>query len=237
MFVCIECSSEVENLYTEYSGHNVKLSRCPSCSAVCDKYIEYDAILVFLDVVLHRKEAYRHYLWNRPKINLQKDAKRLCLAVVISGSVMKGLALASDATVPFFVNAAATTITEHMVFILTVFSLFRCAYVDAGSVPRREFERLYVVLAFPELFKLLAVMLHIWDAEPVVSAMYSIVILSVQHQSYNLFVELLQKRTRTSMSYYVKFIPAHILVAAVARATIRYLLLSPEEGYKLGLIL
>ena len=37
----------------------------PECQNVADKYIEYELILVCIDVILHRKQAFRHFLFNR----------------------------------------------------------------------------------------------------------------------------------------------------------------------------
>ena len=34
------------------------------CSENVDKYIEYDFVLVLLDILLHKSQAYRHVLFN-----------------------------------------------------------------------------------------------------------------------------------------------------------------------------
>ena len=34
------------------------------CEKVVDKYIEYDAVIIFLDALLHKPQAYRHLLFN-----------------------------------------------------------------------------------------------------------------------------------------------------------------------------
>jgi lipid intermediate transporter len=36
-----------------------------SCGAVADKYIEFELIIIILDLVLHKPQAYRHLLFNR----------------------------------------------------------------------------------------------------------------------------------------------------------------------------
>jgi hypothetical protein len=35
------------------------------CGEAVDKYIEYELVLVLIDVVLHRKSAFRHLYFNR----------------------------------------------------------------------------------------------------------------------------------------------------------------------------
>ena len=34
------------------------------CGHVADKYIEYDPVVIFLDALLHKPQAYRHMLFN-----------------------------------------------------------------------------------------------------------------------------------------------------------------------------
>eukprot|EP01132_Coremiostelium_polycephalum_P007503 gene7503-9220_t len=68
--ICIECGRPVNDVYKEFgkSGSgNIRLTRCsnPSCQQIADKYVEYDFIIVFLDLFLHKAQAYRHLLFNR----------------------------------------------------------------------------------------------------------------------------------------------------------------------------
>ena len=39
--------------------------RQSECGKIADKYIEYELILVVIDMVLHRQQVYRHLLFNR----------------------------------------------------------------------------------------------------------------------------------------------------------------------------
>ena len=76
----------MESLFVEYdfqdrskergktlTGSNIRLVRCSGnkCSGgkaqaqVADKYVEYEMILVLIDVILHRIPAFRHLLFNR----------------------------------------------------------------------------------------------------------------------------------------------------------------------------
>ena len=85
--ILIRCGETfVESLYVEYdfndrnkergkalTGSNIRLVRCSGnkCSGgkaqaqVADKYVEYEMILVLIDVILHRVPAFRHLLFNR----------------------------------------------------------------------------------------------------------------------------------------------------------------------------
>lgn len=65
MFVCVECGSENPYLCEQISSSVLKLSQCEVCDAVVDKYIEYDGVLVLLDMLLLKTNVYRHIVFNR----------------------------------------------------------------------------------------------------------------------------------------------------------------------------
>ncbi|CAL1191482.1 unnamed protein product [Candida parapsilosis] len=63
--ICIECGNpNIPALYSKYKSQYVKLTVCESCNKICDKYIEYDAVILFLDILLLKKAAYRHLSYN-----------------------------------------------------------------------------------------------------------------------------------------------------------------------------
>jgi len=71
MPICIECRYPVKTLYTEYSGaddrssgHGVRLTVCKNCGRFCDKYVEHDFVVLFIDLVLIKPQVYRHLLHN-----------------------------------------------------------------------------------------------------------------------------------------------------------------------------
>jgi lipid intermediate transporter len=64
MPICIECRYPVKTLYTEYSGaddrssgHGVRLTVCKNCGRFCDKYVEHDAVVLFIDLVLIKPQV------------------------------------------------------------------------------------------------------------------------------------------------------------------------------------
>lgn len=71
MPICIECRHPVKTLWTKYSGagdkssgHNIRLTVCRNCGRFCDKYVEHDYIVLFIDLVLIKPQVYRHLLHN-----------------------------------------------------------------------------------------------------------------------------------------------------------------------------
>lgn len=62
--ICIECSSEVPSLYTQYPNGYIKLTYCNNCNAVSDKYVEFDLVILFIDILLLKPQAYKHLIFN-----------------------------------------------------------------------------------------------------------------------------------------------------------------------------
>uniref|UniRef100_U9U2L1 Protein ARV n=1 Tax=Rhizophagus irregularis (strain DAOM 181602 / DAOM 197198 / MUCL 43194) TaxID=747089 RepID=U9U2L1_RHIID len=65
MPTCVECGAPVTNLYTEYSKGNIRLTPCEKCKKFADKYVEHDFVIIFIDMLLHKPQVYRHLLFNR----------------------------------------------------------------------------------------------------------------------------------------------------------------------------
>ena len=79
MPICIECRHPVKTLWTSYSGagdkssgHNIRLTVCRKCGRFCDKYVEHDFVVLFIDLVLIKPQVYRHLLHN----TLMRDGDR-----------------------------------------------------------------------------------------------------------------------------------------------------------------
>jgi hypothetical protein len=68
MPICIECRHPVRTLWTSYSGaddkssgHNIRLTVCRKCGSFCDKYVEHDFVVLFIDLVLIKPQVRIHY--------------------------------------------------------------------------------------------------------------------------------------------------------------------------------
>ncbi|XP_059061166.1 protein ARV1 [Achroia grisella] len=61
---CVNCGKGHSALYKTYGPSVLKLTKCDKCKGIVDKYIEYDPVIVMIDLVLMSKEAQRHVLYN-----------------------------------------------------------------------------------------------------------------------------------------------------------------------------
>lgn len=72
--ICIECGNlEIDCLYDRYESDYIKLTICPECNKIVDKYIEFDNVILFIDVLLLKQQAYRHLAYNLTETEMMKD--------------------------------------------------------------------------------------------------------------------------------------------------------------------
>ncbi|KAI6172028.1 Protein ARV [Aphelenchoides besseyi] len=62
--ICVNCGASANKLYTIYDKDVIKLADCVACGKTVDKYVEYDFVLVFIDLILQYSAAYRHVFIN-----------------------------------------------------------------------------------------------------------------------------------------------------------------------------
>ncbi|XP_055641311.1 protein ARV1 [Toxorhynchites rutilus septentrionalis] len=71
-YVCINCGNPVPELYRKISATVLKITECDKCHNPADKYIEFEVLIILIDLVLLSKAAYRHILYNSDCKNLWK---------------------------------------------------------------------------------------------------------------------------------------------------------------------
>ncbi|KAI5616992.1 protein ARV1 [Silurus asotus] len=77
-FRCIECNEEAAELHRDYSNGIVKITICKSCAKPVDMYIEYDPVIILIDAILCKIQAFRHILFNT-QINIHWKLCIFCL--------------------------------------------------------------------------------------------------------------------------------------------------------------
>jgi len=66
MPICTSCATELGYLYTVYdTAFNLRLDLCPQCKRFSDPYVEHDVLNLLLDLILLKREVYRHLVYNR----------------------------------------------------------------------------------------------------------------------------------------------------------------------------
>lgn len=63
-YKCVQCGESASALFKQYGPSVLKLSKCEQCRGYVDKYVEYDPVIVMIDLLLMSKEAQRHIIYN-----------------------------------------------------------------------------------------------------------------------------------------------------------------------------
>lgn len=72
--ICTECFYfSIDRLYYKYKKDYIKLTVCPRCDKIADKYIEYDNVILFIDTLLLKKQAYLHLAYNNTESQMLMD--------------------------------------------------------------------------------------------------------------------------------------------------------------------
>ncbi|TMW69807.1 hypothetical protein Poli38472_001963 [Pythium oligandrum] len=82
-YVCVSCGASVPYLVRDYGKGNVRLAICGQCNAVADPYVEYENILLFLEVMLLKPQVYRHVLYNLAEPPAMRTILKLFLILVM----------------------------------------------------------------------------------------------------------------------------------------------------------
>merc|ERR1719410_514687 len=102
-FICVHCCCPAPDLFQRVGRHQgeFRLRRCSQCRAVVDHYIEFEILLVLIDLQLFREEVYRHVLHNRfaerPHA-LRYEAVRFLLVCLMLDTYCRWFALTREKT-------------------------------------------------------------------------------------------------------------------------------------------
>jgi len=73
MPICVHCSTPTQALYVSYGPQHLICTKCKACGAFADPYVEHEAIIVIIDLILVKPRAYRHLLFNRKDVFSQNE--------------------------------------------------------------------------------------------------------------------------------------------------------------------
>ncbi|GMF24711.1 unnamed protein product [Phytophthora lilii] len=99
--VCVECGAAVPELVRDYGKGNLRLAICEACNCVADKYVEYETVLLFLEVLLLKPQVYHHVLCNLPAPVSARTTLKLFVILVMLDMNVKAYLVDRDAGVTF----------------------------------------------------------------------------------------------------------------------------------------
>ncbi|KAM9316742.1 protein ARV1 [Gastrophryne carolinensis] len=192
IYRCIECSEESKELYRDYRHGVLKITICKSCQKPVDKYIEYDPVIILINAMLCKVQAYRHILFNT-KINIHGKLYIFCL-LCEAYTRWRQLPRSSNNTDPKdiiryakewdFYRLFGIAALEQMAYLLGIFIVLFMARTNSLKY-WSEFALLLKALLLSSYGKLLLIPAVIWehDYTPLCLKLITIFVLSSNTQA------------------------------------------------------
>eukprot|EP00842_Homolaphlyctis_polyrhiza_P003507 jgi/Hompol1/4157/HPOL_003502-RA len=164
--VCIECGEVVKSLYTEYGRGNIKLLHCDACGKFADRYLEYDYVIIFIDMLLHKRPVYRHLLFNRLQYSQSgwnSGIAKLGILLVLFEVYMKWFRLDR---LDLAVAPEDVSLHSQYLYILAVCTLdvarYICAFAWMANLST-SLNRLSMALVLSSFGKVLLIVMVVWN--------------------------------------------------------------------------
>jgi Arv1-like family len=218
-------------------GDNLQLAACRHCKETVDPYCERELLLVAMDAVLLRPEAYRHALLNR--MQLSKELWGIStttttttswlvdaggVTAIAASSVLRALSLPTTASAPdhptaFFLSLGMSLLKQVVLYgVVWTFCRVRFHKQEKEDevVPS---DRLSLALGLPELmWSALTLLVQVWEDTDTVRVMGSLLCTTCQAMSLlALLDDASAQRTRRQNRTLSSWGPDdHCWVAAIA---------------------
>ncbi|XP_062938815.1 protein ARV1 [Cynocephalus volans] len=199
---CIECNQEAPQLYRDYTHGVLKITICKSCQKPVDKYIEYDPVIILINAILCKAQAYRHILFNT-KINIHG---KLCMFCLLCEAYLRWWQLqdsnqntAPDDLIRYakewdFYRMFAIASLEQTAFLIGIFS-FLWVERPMTEKKRPDFILLLKALLLSSYGKLLLIPAVIWehDYTPLCLRLIKVFVLTSNFQAIRVTLNVSRK--------------------------------------------
>ncbi|KAI9591905.1 Arv1 protein [Syncephalis fuscata] len=173
--LCVECGRPANTLYTEYSKGNIRLTPCEFCKRFVDKYVELDFVIIFIDLLLHKPQVYRHLLFNRLEYHdkgFHPSIVKLGVLLVLFDVYIRWYRLEQyyASVIPHFFQLSALTQYIYLLLLCTIeLGVFHATIrymvwlLYAKKHPIIKYNYLSMALIISSFSKLLLILMVIWE--------------------------------------------------------------------------
>ncbi|KAI8646491.1 Arv1-like family-domain-containing protein [Parasitella parasitica] len=209
MSTCVECGASVVNLYTQYSKDNIRLTTCvrrrlamDQCNNFADKYIEHDLIIIFIDMLLHKPQVYRHLLFNRitEQDGVEPHVFRFGILLILFEVYIKWFRLERHYT-DYDAKFIEQPLYYQYLYILTLcifeFIVFHCCINFAirlyhrNQIKRIRHNYVSMALIISSFGKMLLILMVIWDYKQLeYSWLVSIIVLASNTEALSVYLSI-----------------------------------------------
>lgn len=122
-YVCVHCCTPCAALYRRLSVSlsSIKAMTCETCGKLVDPYIEQEPLLIAIDCILSRAEAYRHVLYNTD--DLKSLPPHTIIELLIGWCVLEGYVKWQAANTEFLEASDTVEARRNLLAELAPFAL------------------------------------------------------------------------------------------------------------------
>ncbi|XP_022144295.1 protein arv1 homolog [Momordica charantia] len=171
---CVQCGFGTNQLFVQYSPGNIRLMKCGNCESIADEYIECEAMIVLIDLILHKPQAYRHLLYNvlnRDRLSCQDLMWKFALSFLLLDAYRCMLLRLSDiqgnSSLSF--SSIAGICRKTLVDVSLGNVMFLCALLISSRVFLRSsagfhwHKDLIFAIIISSYFKIFLVSMTVWE--------------------------------------------------------------------------
>lgn len=207
---CIHCLREADSLFRTLGPKtSLKLSVCANCGIDVDPYVEREAFLVAMDVVLLRQDAYRHLLLNRfveSGFDVQRDWRKAIRYLLASGILQTYLLWEShhgnndtgtraagnreslrdlldrqdQGTISLLLNIFPQAVARIVALWLVTYVCLRRFSRQRATEKKILLTRSYLAVTIPTSFAVVTILVLVWENTYTVRLLGSLLILTYQ---------------------------------------------------------
>lgn len=184
-YVCVHCSTPCPALYRRLSVSlsSIKASTCSNCQKVVDPYIEREWLLVVIDCILLREEAYRHVLYNLDEL---KTLSKLGTVQVVLVWTLVDVYLSWETLMVEEVHKSDVSTEKpllrlHYLCISSILGLALRWFIPALFLTKQEHQmgcrtKLFWAILLPSTFSIATLFVGIWENSKIVRMLGSLLI-------------------------------------------------------------
>ncbi|XP_065036299.1 protein ARV 2-like isoform X2 [Musa acuminata AAA Group] len=191
---CVNCGSGIRSLFVQYSPGNIRLMKCEPCKAVADPYIECEFMIILIDMILHKRKAYRHLLFNMLNLGDTLEVKLTLFSFRCMFSLLKNSKACLDSSRSLLLSfltcgkVMLDVLLGNLIFISVVLLGIRFLLNLSFDVSR--YRQILLAILVSSYFKLFLVAMMVWEFPSSVLLVIDILVISSNALALGVVTEL-----------------------------------------------
>ncbi|PIA45165.1 hypothetical protein AQUCO_01700595v1 [Aquilegia coerulea] len=186
-FKCVHCGFKMKLLFIQYSPGNIRLMKCENCKEVADEYIECEIMILLIDLILQKRKAYSHLLFNtRDNVDFEGILWKLGVLHLLVDSckilLLKeckdywGSSRSFELSFLVLGKVLLGVILSNLAFICTLFLSTRILLTSFTEIT--SFKSVLLAIVVSSYFKIFLMAMMIWEFPSSVPYVIDILVLS-----------------------------------------------------------